>query len=245
MPHPGDLKIFRETESLQTLVDDGILEMHYQPIVLVPSGKVFGYEALARWKSPYSTNTADLLNSALETGRMGDLGRLLRAMAVAGCPTHALFVNLHPKEFDYGWIVRPDDPIFRHPRQIFLEVTESVPISAFEQCHSVLTEVRKKGLRLAIDDLGAGYSNLKYIAELDPDIVKIDRDLVAGVEEGSRDARLLAAIVDLCKSMGAQVVAEGIETPHEYGVAVESGVDFCQGYFIARPAKPPPLSGLS
>jgi len=244
MPLPGDLKIFRETDPLRALVDNGLLEMHYQPIVEVPSGDVFGYEALARWSSPHSRSTADLLDAALETGRMGELGRLLRAEAIRGCPEHVLFVNLHPKEFDYGWIVRPDDPIFRHRRQVYLEVTESVPISAFEQCHSVLTEVRKKGLQLAIDDLGAGYSNLKYIAELDPNVVKIDRELVAGVEEGSREAKLLAAIVDLCKSMGAKVVAEGIETAHEYGVALDSGVDYCQGYFVARPAKVPPASRL-
>jgi len=244
MPQPGDLQIFRETESLRTLVDNGSLEIHYQPIVQVSSGEVFGYEALARWRSPYSTSTLDLLDAALETERMGELGRLLRSLAIRGCPDHILFVNLHPKEFDYGWIVRPDDPIFRHKRQVFLEVTESAPISAFEQCHSVLSEVRKKGLQLAIDDLGAGYSNLKYIAELNPEVVKIDRELVAGVEEGSRDARLLAAIVDLCKSMGARVVAEGIETAHEYGVVLGSGVDFCQGYFLARPARVPPKSQL-
>ena len=176
---------------------------------------------------------------------MGELGRLLRTIAVRGCPDHTLFLNIHPKEFDYGWIVRPDDPIFRHKQPVFLEITESIPISAFEQCHSVLAEVRKKGVNVAIDDLGAGYSNLKYIAELAPDIVKVDRGLVAGVEEDSRDARLLKAIVDLCKGMGARVVAEGIETVHEYGVVVGCGVDFCQGYFVARPAITPPDSPLA
>jgi len=137
-------------------------------------------------------------------------------------------------------LVRPDDPIFLHPKPVYLEVTESVPLSYFEQCHSVLAELRKKGNFLAVDDLGAGYSNLKYIADLEPEVVKIDRELVAGIRVGDRHFRLLRSIVDLCKQMDARVVAEGIETLEELAAAREAGADYAQGYLFARPEFPPP-----
>jgi EAL domain-containing protein (putative c-di-GMP-specific phosphodiesterase class I) len=136
--------------------------------------------------------------------------------------------------------VRADDPIFRHRAAVYLEIVESVPLSHFEQCHSVLVEIRARGAMLAVDDLGAGYSNLSYISELAPEIVKIDRDLVTGVRQDSRQFRLLRSITRLCQEMNGRVVVEGVETAEELAVAQAVGADFCQGYYLARPGFPPP-----
>ncbi len=103
----------------------------------------------------------------------------------------------------------------------------------------MLGELRKKGMRLAIDDFGAGFSNIKYISDLTPDIVKLDRKLISGVKEGSRQFRLLESVVRLCKDMGARVVAEGIETPPELVLVERAGVDLCQGYLLGRPDSDP------
>ena len=136
-------------------------------------------------------------------------------MAVESCPNHALFINIHPQELDEGWLVQPDDPIFAHYHPVFLEITESVPLSHFSLCHSMLREIRSKGVHLAIDDLGAGYSNLKYIADLNPEIVKLDRGLIAGLHEDKRRQKLVSHMVALCENLGAKVVAEGVGTPEQ------------------------------
>jgi len=100
-----------------------------------------------------------------------------------------------------------------------------------------LGEVRRRGVKIAVDDLGAGYSNLKYIADLEPEVVKLDRGMIAGIKGGSRQYRLLQSIVTLCRQQGAMVVVEGIETKDECQAALDSGAEYGQGYFFARPAE--------
>jgi EAL domain-containing protein (putative c-di-GMP-specific phosphodiesterase class I) len=98
-------------------------------------------------------------------------------------------------------------------------------------------------VHLVVDDLGAGYSNLKYIADLHPRVVKLDRELIAGLSRGTRLFKLVAGIVRLCSELDARVVAEGIETVEELGAVIEAGARYGQGYLLARPANPlPPVS---
>ena len=121
-----------------------------------------------------------------------------------------------------GVSMQSDDPIFFHGHQIYLEITESVPLKYNEMCHSILKEIRSRGVKLAVDDLGSGYSNLKYISDLKPDVVKLDRGPVEGLT-GTRLYRLVTAIVNLCVDMGAKVVAEGIETAGELHAVIDAG----------------------
>jgi len=93
---------------------------------------------------------------------------------------------------------------------------------------------------LAVDDLGAGYSNLKYIADLRPEVVKLDRTLVADLADDRRAQVLVRHIVQLCHELGARVVAEGIELESEMKVVIDCGADYGQGYYFARPAYPAP-----
>lgn len=91
-----------------------------------------------------------------------------------------------------------------------------------------------------VDDLGAGYSNLKHIVDLEPKIVKLDRGLIAGCGRGTRQQRLVTSVVRLCDDLGAQVVAEGIETMDELRALRDTGIHFGQGYLFARPGFPLP-----
>lgn len=229
-----------EVREAHRVIDRGLLNMHYQPIVDLRTRAVFAQEALCRPSSRRLGSPMDLVAAAVRAGRIGELGRLQRLHAVKNCPDWPLFLNIEPHEFDQGWLVRPDDPLFRHRRPVYLEITETVPIKFFDQCHSVLAELREKGVLLAIDDLGAGFSNLKYITELEPDIVKLDRELVKGVSAGTRQFGLLESITELCHRMGAKVVAEGVETEEELEAVIQANVDYCQGYLLARPALLPP-----
>ena len=130
------------------------------------------------------------------------------------------------------------------PQCSLVQITESVPLSHFSLCHSVLSEVRSRGVLLAVDDLGAGYSNLKYIADLSPEVVKLDRGLIVNLQKGTRQHRLVRAIVRLCEDLGTKVVAEGIETEEEARAVLDSGAHYGQGFFFARPSYPPPPINL-
>jgi EAL domain-containing protein (putative c-di-GMP-specific phosphodiesterase class I) len=210
------------------------LKVVYQPIIDISAGKVFSYEALVRsgeFRSP-----PELLDAAVKANCTGALGRIIRRLAVEGCQDFPLFLNIHPNEFGEGWLVRPDDPIFNHEHAVYLEITESVPLSHFEQCGSVLREIRSKGAYLAVDDLGAGYSNLKYISDLAPEIVKLDRALITNLADEPRLHRLVSSLVRLCTDMGARVVAEGIEQLDELHAVRDAGVHYAQGYLLARPS---------
>ncbi len=224
----------------EMLVTNKELFVVFQPVVDLRTGKVFAYEALVRSKSTNFQSPATILASALEHRVCGKLGRAIRELASQGCPDATLFLNIHPSELDEGWLVRPDDPMFSHEHPIYLEITESVPLTHFRFCHGVLREVRSRGVYLAVDDLGAGYSNLKYIADLEPEVVKLDRELIAGVKRAGRLHKLVASLVRLCTDMGAKVVVEGIETYDEFRIAQDVGAQFGQGYYIARPSFPRP-----
>jgi EAL domain-containing protein (putative c-di-GMP-specific phosphodiesterase class I) len=225
---------------LREALSKDLLYVAMQPVVDLRNRRVFSHEALLRSKVPELKSPLTIIEAAIANDFMGTLGRSLREMSLTACPDTALFINVNPAEFDEGWLVRPDDPIFRHDHPVFLEITESVPLSHYRMCHGVLKEIRSKGVFLAIDDLGAGYSNFKYIADLAPEVVKLDRELIAGVHKEPRLFKLMRSIVRLCEDLGAKVVAEGIETIDELKAVVDSGAHYGQGYLLARPALPIP-----
>ncbi len=226
--------------SVREALDSGDFYIAFQPVARLPTLEILGYEGLARSTASEYPTPLEMISGAIEESFMGELGRALRKRAVEDCPHFPLFLNIHPAEFDEAWLVRPDDAMTLHEHDVYLEVTESVPISHYRFCHSVLREIRSKGIRLAVDDLGAGYSNLKYIADLTPEIVKLDRQLVAGLGENARLRALVTAIVRLSHELGAKVVAEGIETADELEAVIETGAHYGQGFFLGRPAAPAP-----
>lgn len=223
-------------QALLSQADEKLLEGLYvvfQPIVDIHRRRVFAYEALVR--SPSFPSPPVLFEHALGCGRCGELGREIRKLAVAGASGWPLFLNVHPQEFGESWIVRPDDPLFAHDADVYLEVTESVPLSHFSLVTPIMRELRAKGIRAVVDDLGAGYSNLRYIADLEPEVVKLDRGLIEGCHKDRRQRILITSIVRMCADLGARVVAEGIELVDELVALVDTGVQFAQGYLIARP----------
>ncbi len=230
----------RTTVAIRRVLDHRQLKVVFQPIVDLRSKKIFAYEALVRSQSEDFDSPMSLFAAAVQHSCSGELGRIIRQLAVQGCPAHPLFLNIHPAELNEKWVVQPDDPIFQHSEDVYLEITEGVPLSHFRLCQSILREVRGRGVYLVVDDLGAGYSNLRYIADLHPRVVKLDRDLIAGLVKDTRMFKLVSAIVVLCRELDAMVVAEGIETADELDAVQAAGARFGQGYLLARPAFPPP-----
>jgi EAL domain-containing protein (putative c-di-GMP-specific phosphodiesterase class I) len=214
----------------------------FQPIVSLKDGTLFAYEALVRCSIP-TFSPPVLFEHAAAARATGRLGRMIREIAVPLCSGTPVFVNLHPNELEEGWIVRPDDPIFFHDHDVYLEITESAPLTHFDLCQRVLREVcGRAGAHLVVDDLGAGYSNLNIIADLEPTVVKLDRKLVQNLHSKPRQQKVVQMVVRLCEELGASVVAEGIETMDEFEAVCDSGAEYGQGYLFARPAYPMPKS---
>ena len=213
----------------------------FQPIVDLPRRRPFAYEALVRCRRPGFERPDELLAAALAERAMGRLGRLIREVALPPDRDVPVFVNLHPEELASRWLVRPDDPLNLYPGPLFLEVTEAASLDYFELCRGVLEEICGRiGATIVIDDLGAGYSNLLRIVDLEPGFVKLDRELVRGIDRDRRQRKLVANVVQLCAELGAHVVAEGIETSDELRAILDAGVRYGQGYLLARPVDPAP-----
>ncbi len=227
--------------ALEEMISPDDLSVVFQPIIRMDHGTVFAYEALVRCSVEAYRSPPVLFEHAVRHACTGRLGRLIREVAIPLCSGTPIFVNVHPKELSEGWLVRPDDPIFAHDAEVYLEITESVPMTHFDLCLNVLSELRSRGgVHLVVDDLGAGYSNLKRIADLEPRIVKIDRGLVVGVDRSRRQRKLLAGVVQLCIDLGAHVVVEGVETTDEFSAIRDTGALYGQGYLFARPGFPMP-----
>ena len=230
------------------------LVFHAQPIVEVQTGRVVAYEALVRARSGTETIGAEpLLRAAMAHDQLRAFDALARTAAIRQLygklhPSQSLFINFAP-----GVIYNPDiclQTTFQACREVgadfsrlVFEITEGEAFPDLRLLKSILERYRREGARVALDDLGSGHTSLAYLAELKPDIVKLDRALIQGLHRSASAFRLVRSLVDYAHDLGIQVVAEGIEEPEELDAISQTGVDLVQGYFLGRPAEL--LSGLS
>ncbi|HYQ46872.1 MAG TPA: EAL domain-containing protein [Polyangiaceae bacterium] len=236
----GDPNQVGAPTGVRSITGDDI-NMVFQPIVEIDTGRLFAHEALVRCKLPQYSTPQILFLAAEKERACGHLGHIIRKQTFERCQDTALFVNVHPEELAQRWLVRPDDPINFHEREVYLEITESAAFTHYDLCMSVLKDVcARAAVHLVVDDYGAGYSNLARILDLNPKIVKLDGDLIRGIDKDPRRQMMVRHMVALCTDLGAKVVAECIETVEELKAVADQGVHFAQGFVIARPAFPPP-----
>jgi len=125
---------------------------------------------------------------------------------------------------------------------VVVELTERSPIVDYEEARARLSELRALGARLAIDDVGSGFSGLAHVVELSPDLLKFDRSLVRGIDADEHRSALVARLTSYAEEVGMEVVAEGIETLAELDCLRELGVGTGQGFLLGRPGPIPPMS---
>jgi EAL domain-containing protein (putative c-di-GMP-specific phosphodiesterase class I) len=123
---------------------------------------------------------------------------------------------------------------------VVLEITERSSLAKMPDVIQRMRALRALGFRIAIDDLGAGYAGLNSFTTLEPDVVKLDMGLVRGLDSSSTKQKVIRMIVALCKELGIEVIAEGIETTAERDALIGLGADRFQGYLFAKPGKPTP-----
>jgi EAL domain-containing protein (putative c-di-GMP-specific phosphodiesterase class I) len=135
-------------------------------------------------------------------------------------------------------LVAPDAPLSRHAGRVVLEITERAPLEQIQGVAARVGQLRALGYRIAVDDLGAGYAGLTSFAHLEPEVVKVDMSLIRGIDLSPMKQKLLGSIVTLCRDLGIEMIAEGVETEAERDALVKVGGDLCQGYLFARPDRP-------
>jgi len=226
--------------NVRDLTSDQI-DVVFQPIVDLRDGSCFAVEGLVRCNKEEFRSPLTLFEHAAAQEACGRLGRTIREVAFEHVDGVPMFVNVHPKELSSRWLVRPDDPICYYEHGIYIEVTEAAAFEYFAICMDVLNEVRQRtGAQIVIDDFGAGYSNLARIVDLEPSHVKLDISLIKGIDTHVRKQKLVSSLVHLCRELGAEVVCEGVETLDELKAVRDTGAQFAQGFFLARPARPVP-----
>jgi EAL domain-containing protein (putative c-di-GMP-specific phosphodiesterase class I) len=217
------------------------IQLALQPI-LDASGAVVAHEALLRSTHPTLHGPMPVLRAAEEHGRLPDLGRVIvdrAARWLAILPANRmLFLNLHPDELsDPEGMAARLEPLRPHAGRVVLEITERRQLSGVEHWERSVELATEMGFRIAVDDLGAGYSSLAVLAELQPSIIKIDMSIVRGVDADERKQRLIELIVSFAKATTSRVVGEGVETEDEADCLRALGVDLFQGYFYGKPTK--------
>jgi diguanylate cyclase (GGDEF)-like protein len=237
-----------ETELRQAL-DEGLLRVHYQPIMELSRGKPVAVEALVRWEHPRRglVPPQDFVQIAEETGLIFELGRHVLEAACEqaaswqrslGCPLR-MFVNVSGHQLA--------NPLF--PLEVAdiaaasgmlagtlgLEVTESVLIDEAGGSMTVLSELDSRGVRLVLDDFGTGYSSLSYLRRFPLDGVKVDRSFTDGIDGSRQDAAIMKAILEMCRALGLTVIAEGVESEGQLRQLQALGCEHAQGFLLCHP----------
>ncbi len=233
---------------------EGRLTTHFQPIVEAgdPGGKVFAYECLLRGLDTAGdlVSPGAMFEVAEASGLLFNLDRDARIAAIRRAAEHGIesniFINFNPTSiYDPAYCLRSTMKEFEkttlRPEQVIFEITEGHRVKDIRHLLNIVDFYRDAGFRIALDDLGAGYSSLSLLNNLRPDFVKLDIDLVRDVGADPYKARVAAKILEMANSLDVAVVAEGVESEEEWRWLDEHGADYLQGFLFARPGSPPPL----
>ena len=240
--------------ALRSAVDREEFRLHYQPVVGTDTRDVRSMEALLRWEHPEQglLAPARFLEAAEATGLILEIGHWTLRTALASARrwrdaglAYGVSVNLAPRHFSEPRLVATIERMLLdagvEPSALELEITESTALSNVERAVDVMKHLRALGVRITLDDFGAGYSAMNHLRRLPVDGLKLDQSFVRGAPDNRMDAAVVQAITHLAHMGGMEIVAEGVETPAQLELAMKAGVDMVQGYLIARPLIDPML----
>jgi EAL domain-containing protein (putative c-di-GMP-specific phosphodiesterase class I) len=225
-----------QPDELTRLVASRDLRIACQPIIDLRDGAILGFECLSRfprgWKPEGVFAAAHLLGVGLELEAVAIDHALQRLPQVR--EDQFLSLNLSP----------PAAIAFAHTggargvatdARLVIEITEHAAVNNYTALRRTLAPLRQRGLRIAVDDAGAGYASLRHVVELQPDFIKVDRSLVHGIATDHARRIAVSSFVLLALDLNACVIAEGVESPADLGTLCDLGVDAAQGYLLARP----------
>lgn len=230
----------------------------YQPQIDLRSGRMFGVEALLRWRHPVDgmISPAKFIPVAEETGLILPLGEwVLRAACAqnqawlaAGQPPLQMAVNFSGHQVRQKGVAALVGRVLREtglaPNYLELELTESSLMENAQETIRTLVELKALGIQLSVDDFGTGYSSLSYLKHFPIDRLKIDQSFTRDIEEDPDDRGIVEAIIGLARSLALRVIAEGVETEGALAILQRLGCDEAQGYYFAKPLEAAALGDL-
>ena len=241
---PGAANMIERHRRISHTLAADAFTMVFQPIARLGTLDVEGVEALARFSGPPSMPPdrwfADA--AAVELGVELELAAVAKAIAALDTlpATVRLGVNVSPDALTAGRLLTLVESC--DSTRLVLELTEHAAVEDYTVLQPIVARLRSQGVRLSIDDTGAGFASLTHVAYLRPDYIKLDRWIVSNIDTDPVRQALTSALVGFAHSIGAEVVGEGVETIVELQTLTRLGVDLAQGYYLARPANPPAIA---
>jgi diguanylate cyclase (GGDEF)-like protein/PAS domain S-box-containing protein len=243
---------------LRHAVERGEFLLHYQPKINLFTGQITGAEALIRWQHPDRglISPAQFVPIAEDCGLILPIGRWVlreackqaREWQDAGLPFKRVSVNVSATEFRAKTFLEGVSTTLRETalqaRHLDLELTEGVLMQNAKSTASVLQELKRMGVHLAVDDFGTGYSSLSYLRQFPIDVLKIDQSFVRQISDDPNDSAIVRAIIDMGKNLKKQVIAEGIETQEQLALLRSWHCAEGQGYLFSRPVPAAQLAQL-
>jgi EAL domain-containing protein (putative c-di-GMP-specific phosphodiesterase class I) len=222
-------------ERLAPVFERGGPDVVLQPIVDLVTGAQVGAEALSRFPTDWGKAPDVVFAEAHSIGAGDRLELLALATAAAHLDDVPGYISMNVSP---ATLLTPEclDLLARLPlERIVLELSEHDQVEDYDALRTALLPLRARGMALSIDDVGAGFSSLRHIVVTSPDVIKIDRSIVSGLDHDPVLAKLVASLVDFAHGCGVRVVAEGVETAAEHAMLLGAGVDYGQGWLYGRP----------
>ena len=236
-----------ESDLRKAIATAGIVP-HYQPLVDLRSGRIVGFEALARWEHPQQgfIPPARFIPIAEESGLISDLGLLILRQgcrnALRWGPETILAVNISPIQLADNTLAEKMLSILQQEglpaRRLEVELTENALVSDLEAARAVLNRLKSEGVSICLDDFGAGYSSLRHLSAMPFDRVKIDRAFVQALDMAGDPLKVIRAIVGLCTSLGMACTGEGAETAEHVALLRAAGCSLVQGWYFGMALAP-------
>ncbi|HAF08317.1 MAG: Diguanylate cyclase/phosphodiesterase [candidate division TA06 bacterium 32_111] len=236
--------------NLEYIIANNEIRTVYQPIIDLKNGDVLGYEALSRiTNDSFLSNSEILFSYAVETDMLLDLERICRTNAVVHLPEklngRLLFLNssakgIYDPEFKSKKFENFLEEHYIPKENVVIEITEKLAVTDYQSFNKSVRILKDKGFKIAIDDMGAGYSSLRTISELKPNFLKYDMALIRDIHKNLIKKDLLETLIPFTERLGAEIIAEGIETEDEFETLKSIGIKYGQGFFIAMPENPFP-----
>ena len=231
--------------ALRTVVERDALDIHYQPLVNLQTGRICGFEALSRWDDPQRgfVSPSTFIPLAEEIGLIGTIGRRVLKRACTEAATWpgeiTVAVNLSPAQFQSGQLVAAVKDALASsglpPGRLELEITESIFLQGSDWNLAVLSQLGDLGVRISMDDFGTGYSSLSYLRSFAFDKIKIDKSFIRDLTTSQSSVAIVRAVCGLARSFGASTTAEGVETDSQLAQIRAEGCTEVQGYIFGRP----------
>jgi diguanylate cyclase (GGDEF)-like protein len=255
------LKRLKVENEMRRAIEAEEFVVHYQPIVDLKTGEVWGSEALVRWEHPERglLDPSQFVPVAEETGLIVPLGERVieeacrRAVKWQREPPKVsppvACVNISAKQLGRQDLAETVERVLRRTGLdgacLCLDITETLYITVLEGKTAALDDLKRMGVRISIDDFGMGYSSLSYLKRLPADTLKVDRSFVAGLGEDAEDTAIVRMVIDLAHTLGMKIIAEGVESEEQAEQLRQMGCDLGQGYHFAEPLPPEEASDLS